>query len=96
MGMTPRVGTHLLMTLVSPMGRRHEVMQWKDYGVVVPSLWTTNGNIRFVAQQVWNYVHDEEHPYTVVESILPDGSFASEEALRQALETFYKLHNPQA
>jgi hypothetical protein len=69
-------------------------MLWTDYGIVVPSLWTTNGSIKFVARQVWGYTHDLDPPYKIVESILPDDAFVSEEALRLALEKFYRLHNP--
>ena len=37
-----------LFTLVSPQGDRHKVFYWDSYGVVCPTLATTNGNYRFL------------------------------------------------
>ena len=90
----------VVMILVSPMGRQHRVELWGEYGVVVPSLWTTNGGVKFSARQIWHALNFESTDppmgkYTVQDCILPEGSLASEEALRQALEDLYKLHNPQ-
>jgi hypothetical protein len=79
--------THIL-TLRSSLGRAHKVVQWGDYGIVVPTLWTTNGNIAFTAQQIWEALSS----YTLEDSALPATAFQSQEALTETLRNFYREH----
>ncbi len=46
----------LIGTLVSPTGKRHPVEAWENYGVVCPSMVTSNGDARVVARCVVEYV----------------------------------------
>lgn len=89
----------LIMTLVCPYtGRKHPVEMWGDYGIVAPSLWTTNGHISFVSRLLWDLLQEptpEEprfKPYTIEDCALPGESFDSAEKLTAALLRFYHDH----
>jgi hypothetical protein len=64
--------------------RVYGVFLWGGYGVVVPDLWTTNGSHHRVAELVYERLEVGE--FTIEDSVLPDGSFSSQEALAKALE----------
>lgn len=51
--MTHRPGEKHLFTLVNRnTGDRHKVYLWKGYGVVCPTMWTTNGYLDLAARLI--------------------------------------------
>jgi len=70
---------------------RHPVQIWKGYGVVAPTLWTTNGSAAYVAEHTPGYLRSGA--YEVADSVLERGLDFTDRAvllksLRDAFETF--------
>lgn len=82
-----------VFTLVCPTTRRrHAVQLWGDYGTVCTTLWTTNGNVGYLAKLVAGYVRVGS--LKVTRSKLPKGlCFSDERALREALIEAYRTWN---
>jgi hypothetical protein len=76
------------LTLRGPTGKAHKVEMWGSYGLVAPTLWTTNGNIRFLAERIWENLS----VYTIEDNQIPVEAFDSQEALTEALRKFYYEH----
>jgi hypothetical protein len=73
----------LLFTLRDQLGRAHPVYYWQHYGVVCPSLYTTNGSIRLAAECI---VCDLSRGLKVVEGdLFPTEVFTSVDKLTAAL-----------
>jgi len=68
--------------------RMHPVLLCSDYGVVVPTLWTTNGSNAYAAELVSSWVRVGS--LDVVRSSLGKLDFSNELALRQALAELYR------
>lgn len=45
---------HLFTLRHIKSGGNHKVLMWKGYGVVVPTLWTTNGDFAYTARLITN------------------------------------------
>lgn len=75
----------------------HEVMMWPDYGVVCPTLWTTNGSVRMVSERAFFLVKhwkedfrregfEPDDRYQLNSSVIPESAFDSVETLFAAIK----------
>lgn len=86
-----------LFTLVTRFnGVEHKVYMWKGYGVVCPTLWTTNGDMRDAARQISDSIRMGR--CTVTESKLKPGfDFMDYVVLKAEFERMHRewLNPPQ-
>lgn len=69
------------------------VMFWGTYGAVCPAYWTTNGNIKFLAECIVanrrpnpDLPFDPKYKYSITDSILPEGTnYDDAEKLRRTM-----------
>jgi len=71
-----------VFTLVDPLGRPHRIMRWGSYGVVCPTMVTTNGAPGILARVV---IQELERGSNIVDSTLSSEAFVSAETLTKAL-----------
>lgn len=69
--MTRNDEKHLFSLQHTQTGELHRVMLWKNYGVVCPTLWSMNGELRPAARFITDVIKDRR--FVVVESSLPVG-----------------------
>jgi len=71
----------------------HDVKFWKDYGVVCPTLWTTNGSFSYVARMLVDY-YLSPRGYKIINHLFGQNvDFSSVQSVFDFLSREYKKWN---